>query len=168
MTKWLVFTGQTIGAEEAGAIGLVDRVVPYEGLDSAIAEVIAGGRPAERAPRPVPDSHRRLATFFDSHDPESLWNGSATLPEDARLIKAVTRVSSKAPIALRLAAELIDRGATLPLDEGLRLELAHVREIFSTKDAYEGLSSLGKRPPVFTAHIQRHAATPAMRRISVS
>jgi hypothetical protein len=24
-----------------------------------------------------------------------------------------------------------------------------LREIFSTNDAYEGLSSLGKRPPVF-------------------
>ena len=33
--------------------------------------------------------------------------------------------------------------------EGLQLELSHLREIFATKDAYEGLSSLGKRPPVF-------------------
>ena len=31
--------------------------------------------------------------------------------------------------------------AELPLDEGLALELAHLREIFSTKDAYEGLST---------------------------
>jgi enoyl-CoA hydratase / 3-hydroxyacyl-CoA dehydrogenase len=152
LTKWLVFSGQTIGAEEALAIGLVDRVVPHESLDATIAQLIVNGRATPIGPPSVPESHRRIATFFDRHDPETLWNGSATLPEDARLIKAVTRVSAKAPIALRFAAELIDRGAKLPLDEGLRLELSHLREVFSTKDAYEGLSSLGKRPPVFSGN----------------
>jgi hypothetical protein len=29
------------------------------------------------------------------------------------------------------------------------MELDHLTSIFSTRDAYEGLSSLGKRPPVF-------------------
>ncbi len=149
LAKWLVFTGQIIGAEEALAIGLIDRVVPYERLDDAIAEMIAAGPVATHRPHPVPDTHQALATFFDRHDPEALWNGSATLPDDPRLVKAVTRVSSKAPIALRIAGDLIDRASTLPLEEGLRLELSHLREIFSTKDAYEGLSTLGKRAPVF-------------------
>jgi enoyl-CoA hydratase / 3-hydroxyacyl-CoA dehydrogenase len=149
LAKWLVFTGQIIGAEEALAIGLIDRVVPYERLDDAIAESIAAGPVATRRPHPVPNTHETLATFFDRHDPEALWNGSATLPDDPRLIKAVTRVSSKAPIALRLSGDLIDQGSTLSLEEGLRLELSHLREIFSTKDAYEGLSTLGKRAPVF-------------------
>jgi enoyl-CoA hydratase / 3-hydroxyacyl-CoA dehydrogenase len=149
LTKWLVFSGQMIGADEALAIGLIDRIVPYERLDDAIAELIAEGPVATRRPHPMPDTHQALATFFDRHDPEALWNGSATLPDDPRLVKAVTRVSSKAPIALRIAGELIDRGAALPLEEGLRLELSRLREIFSTKDAYEGLSSLGKRQPVF-------------------
>jgi enoyl-CoA hydratase/3-hydroxyacyl-CoA dehydrogenase len=150
LAKWLVFTGQIISADEALAIGLIDRVVPYERLDAAIAEMIALGPVASQSPRPVPETHRALATFFDRHDPEALWNGSATLPDDPRLVKAVTRVTSKAPIALRIAGELIDRGSTLSLEEGLRLELSHVREIFSTKDAYEGLSTLGKRLPVFS------------------
>jgi enoyl-CoA hydratase / 3-hydroxyacyl-CoA dehydrogenase len=150
LAKWLVFTGQIVGADEALAIGLIDRVVPYERLDEAIAEMIAAGPVATRSPQPVPDSHQALAMFFDRHDPDALWNGSATLPDDPRLVKAVTRVTSKAPIALRFAGELIDRGSTLPLEEGLRLELSHLREIFSTKDAYEGLSTIGKRPAVFT------------------
>jgi enoyl-CoA hydratase/3-hydroxyacyl-CoA dehydrogenase len=150
LAKWLVFSGQIIGAEEALAIGLIDRVVPYERLDTAIAEMIAEGPVATRSPRPVPETHQALAMFFDRHDPDALWNGSATLPDDPRLVKAVTRVTSKAPIALRIAADLIDRGALLPLEEGLRLELSRLREIFSTKDAYEGLSTIGKRPPSFT------------------
>jgi enoyl-CoA hydratase/3-hydroxyacyl-CoA dehydrogenase len=149
LAKWLVLTGQTIAAEEALAIGLIDRVVPYERLDAVIADTIAAGVAPGKAPRHVPDEYRAIAAFFDRHDTEALRRGLADVEGDARLAKTVKRVGSKAPIALRIAAELIDRGADLPLDEGLRLELAHLQEIFSTKDAYEGLSSLGKKAPVF-------------------
>jgi enoyl-CoA hydratase/3-hydroxyacyl-CoA dehydrogenase len=149
LAKWLVLTGQTIGADEAAVIGLVDKVVPYEHLDAAVVETIAAGRAPEKTRRPVPEEYRAIADFFDRHDIEALRSGAADAQGDLRLVKTLKRVGSKAPIALRLAAELIDRGAELPLDEGLRLELAHVQEVFSTKDAYEGLSSLGKKPPVF-------------------
>ena len=149
LTKWLVLTGQTIGAEDARRIGLVDRVVPYEQLDAAVAGAIAAGRARHEPPHPVPDEYRGIAELFDRHDAEALRTGNVDARGDARLEKTIKRVGSKAPIALRLASELIDRGASLPLEEGLRLELDHLEEIFSTKDAYEGLSSLGKRPPVF-------------------
>jgi enoyl-CoA hydratase / 3-hydroxyacyl-CoA dehydrogenase len=149
LAKWLVFTGQTLGAEEALAIGLVDMVVPHEKLDGAISELIAAGPSTVRRLQPVPETHRPIADFFDSHGVDDLLGGLDTTPDDARLAKAVTRIGSKAPVALRLAAGLIDRGADLPIDDGLALELAHLHEIFSTKDAYEGLSTLGKRPPVF-------------------
>ena len=59
------------------------------------------------------------------------------------------RVGSKAPIALRLSQRLIDEGAKVSLAEGLQMELSHLFEIFGTKDAYEGLSTLGKKAPVF-------------------
>ena len=52
-------------------------------------------------------------------------------------------------IGLALAGRLIEEGAGLPLRDGLAAELAHLVEIFSTRDAYEGLSSLGKRAPVY-------------------
>jgi enoyl-CoA hydratase/3-hydroxyacyl-CoA dehydrogenase len=150
LAKWPVLTGQTIGAEEALAIGLVDAVVPYERLDEAIADTIRSGRPAATRPAvSMSTEHRGLAEFFDRHDVETLKRGGTDAGGDPRVAKAVKRLGNKAPIALRLAAELIDRGAALPLDEGLQLELAHLREIFSTRDAYEGLSSLGRKPPVF-------------------
>ena len=46
LAKWLVLSGQTIGAEEALAIGMVDRVVAYEQLDATIQEIIAAGPPS--------------------------------------------------------------------------------------------------------------------------
>jgi enoyl-CoA hydratase/carnithine racemase len=48
-----------------------------------------------------------------------------------------------------MAEQLIEEGAKVPLAEGLSMELARLEEIFSTRDAYEGLSSLGKRRPEF-------------------
>ena len=152
LAKWLVLSGQTIGAEEALAIGLVDAVVSYEQMDEAIAKAIAAGPAAAGAPRAVPDSYRSIADFFDRHSVDALLSGHAGQSSDAsdvRVAKAVKRIGTKAPIALRLAADLIDRGATMPIEQGLALELSHLQEIFATKDAYEGLSSLGKRPPVF-------------------
>jgi enoyl-CoA hydratase / 3-hydroxyacyl-CoA dehydrogenase len=149
LAKWLVLSGQTIDAEEALGIGLVDAVVPFEKLDATISALIAAGPSAVPGRQPVPDSHRPIADFFDSHGVDELLKGVEPTPGDPRLAKAVKRIESKAPVALRLAAELIDRSGELPIDEGLALELSHLHEIFSTKDAYEGLSTLGKKPPVF-------------------
>jgi hypothetical protein len=50
---------------------------------------------------------------------------------------------------LRIASDLIDRGEGKAIEQGIAMELSHLDEIFATADAYEGLSSLGKRRPVF-------------------
>ena len=92
------------------------------------------------------------ALLFMEHGLMKLFHFPAAqpgAPDDARVAQAMKRLPHKAPIALRIASELIDRGADLPIEDALELELDHVAEIFSTKDAYEGLSSLGKRRPVF-------------------
>jgi hypothetical protein len=61
-------------------------------------------------------------------------------------------VATKAPIALRLAASLVDEGARVPLEEGLRMEVAQVETIFSTADALTGLLSIGKSRPEFSGN----------------
>jgi enoyl-CoA hydratase/3-hydroxyacyl-CoA dehydrogenase len=150
LAKWLVLTGETIGAEEAASIGLIDKVVPYEELDAAIAKAIAAGPVIEHTPAPVPSSHAAIAAYFDRPSIAPQADAGAATPDDPRIVKAAKRITFKAPIALRIASDLIDRGAGLPLAEGLRMEFDHLHEIFQTKDAYEGLSSLGKKAPVFT------------------
>ena len=149
LTRWLVFTGQTVGAEEAAAIGLVDRVVPHAELDAAVAAAIEAGVPAGRQRPPLSAKHSALEVFFGSNDVDALREGKADAKGDEGLAKMMKRVGSKAPVALRLAQKLIDEGAKVPLSEGLAMEMAHLFEIFGTKDAYEGLSTLGKKAPVF-------------------
>lgn len=148
LTRWLVFTGQMLPPEEAAAIGFIDKVVPHEELDAACRAAIAEGiKPNE--PRTLSPKHAALAAFFAGNDAETLRQGTADTKGDEGLQKAMKRVSFKAPIALRLAGKLIESGAAVSLEEGLAMELAHLTEIFSTKDAYEGLSTLGKKTPVF-------------------
>ncbi|MEO8259394.1 MAG: 3-hydroxyacyl-CoA dehydrogenase/enoyl-CoA hydratase family protein [Acidobacteriota bacterium] len=149
LTKWLVLTGRIVPGEEAASIGLIDRVAPYEELDSAIAELIEDGVSAERRPGPVGPAHRPLAEFFDIHDVEQIRTGRAETGGDERLAAAMKAVGEKAPIAVRLAAALIDEGAAVPLEDGLRMELAHLLEIFRSQDALAGLRSVGKSRPVF-------------------
>jgi 3-hydroxyacyl-CoA dehydrogenase/enoyl-CoA hydratase/carnithine racemase len=149
LTKWLVATGQIISAEEAQTIGLIDRVVPHEALEATAAELIAEGPVRERQASPVPPSHAPLAAFFDTNDVERIRLGQAETRNDDRLVAAMKAVGTKAPIAVRLAATLVDEGALVQLAEGLRMELAHLHEIFETRDALTGLSSVGRSRPMF-------------------
>ena len=63
--------------------------------------------------------------------------------------KAAKMIGTKAPVALRLANQIIDEGYELPLTEAVKKELAHLEEIFSTADALTGLKSVGKGRPTF-------------------
>jgi enoyl-CoA hydratase/3-hydroxyacyl-CoA dehydrogenase len=149
LTKWLVLTGQIVTAGEALAIGLIDAVASREELDDAVRKFATGAPSAERRPAAPPSAYKALADFFDNNDVETIRLGRANTGGDERLEKAMKAVGTKAPIALKIAASLIDEGSRLPLEQGLQMELAHLREIFSTKDALTGLLSIGKGRPSF-------------------
>ena len=57
-------------------------------------------------------------------------------------------LSRTAPIALRMASDLINAAGESELSEGLSQELGKLEAIFSTEDALEGLSALieGRKP----------------------
>ena len=63
--------------------------------------------------------------------------------------KVAGRVRHKAPIASKLADEMINHGAEHGMEAGLALELEKLETIFKTADALEGLSSLGRKRPEF-------------------
>jgi enoyl-CoA hydratase/3-hydroxyacyl-CoA dehydrogenase len=147
-TRWLVLTGQIVDASTAAAIGLVDEIVPVERMDARIRELHAAGAAPARRPAdpsgPLADLHK----LFAEASVEQLLAGNASAPS-ADLQKMAGRVRTKAPIATRIADRLIREGAGRELSEGLAMELSHLDEIFATADAYEGLSSLGRKRPEF-------------------
>jgi len=65
----------------------------------------------------------------------------------AALDKSIKKAAFKAPLAMQAADDLIKLAATTTLAEGLAAETKGLKAIFSSKDAYEGLSTLGVRRP---------------------
>lgn len=151
LTRWLVLSGATVDARTAHALGLVDAVVPHEGLADAIAEVAARGKPDRdnRPPTTPAAGFEAMWKLFADNDLASLTAMDHGSLEDKHAARAVKTIGFKAPVALRLADTLVREGAEVSVKEGLAMELAHLEEIFGTKDAYEGLSTLGRSRPKF-------------------
>ena len=87
-------------------------------------------------------SDENLATILDGNCPEGFD------PEDKLVSRQMKSLSRTAPIALRMASDLIDAAGATELSDGLSQELGKLEDIFSTDDALEGLSALieGRKP----------------------
>ncbi|MFB3909988.1 MAG: 3-hydroxyacyl-CoA dehydrogenase/enoyl-CoA hydratase family protein [Candidatus Eisenbacteria bacterium] len=170
LARWLILTGTTVDATLAEAIGLVDAVVPFGELREALLAALDQGK-ADKAARShvalapaagetdaFADSRARTAGCFFSGpaDVDALLAPRAGSPpgaaassagkDEAKIIETLRR---KAPIALRIADQLLLGNAMRSRDDGLRAELDRLEEVFATRDAYEGLTSLGVRKPVY-------------------
>lgn len=65
-------------------------------------------------------------------------------------IKLAERICEMGPLAIRAAKAAILRGLSLPLDEGLALEMAFQDSLLKSEDAQEGTRAFGeKRIPNF-------------------
>jgi enoyl-CoA hydratase/3-hydroxyacyl-CoA dehydrogenase len=148
LAKWLIYTGESLPAGRAFEIGLVDRVVPLDKLDEAVRVAVLGEEARTSPTWPI--AYTDLERFFERHPVEAIRLGRAEARDNEQLIGAMKRVAVRAPLALRLAERLIDEGlAAGDIERGLRMEIDHLVEIFSTADALEGLSSLGRKRPAF-------------------
>ncbi len=150
LAKWLVYTGQSVGAEQALEIGLCDAVASFEDLDRACEDLVGRGPSGERsAPTAAPaEGWEGLWEFFTENGVDAILSGEACPGSDPALEKAVKRMRAKSANALFQAERLFDEGAGLGLEEALALELRDLDEVFAHPDALEGLSALieGRRP----------------------
>jgi enoyl-CoA hydratase/3-hydroxyacyl-CoA dehydrogenase len=147
LARYLVFTGRTLGAEEAVQVGAFDELVAPEKILERARALVAKGKPAPReAPAAPPKANPRLALAAAKFDvaADAILSGKVT-SDDPQLAKELERVrTQKAPVALKIADALVSTALAKALDAGLEDEIGRLTEVFSTKDAYEGLSSLGK------------------------
>lgn len=137
IAKYLIATGAMLDAEKALRYGLVDRMIdPVKSTADLmkISDLQAQVGKAESLPEDL----------FADFNGESEALTVAVVKENEKLLKR------KAPKALKLAMRLIDEGYGMPLDDGLKMELQHLEEIFRTKDARAGLDSvIAKTRPEF-------------------
>ncbi len=150
LAKYYTFTGDTITAAQAQALGLVARLVNPAEVEQAIVDLAAQGAPDKNQPRDLPPDQQALALLCAGGNAGKLLAGEIPQSGDAELAaKAVKKVGYKAPLALKMANEIIDQQAGLTVAEAIEIELSRLKEIFSTADALEGLTSLGRKRPAY-------------------
>jgi len=150
LAKYYVFTGAPISAKDAHELGIIDVVADRADMEAAIKEVAAKGKTDKYGARAIPDRFAALARLCSPENVARLLSGQA--PEggdEAAAAKTLKIIGFKAPIALRLVSEIIDAQIGKTMEEGVEIELGRLHEIFSTKDALEGLSTAGRKRPVF-------------------
>ncbi len=134
LTHFLVGTGQMISAKDALEMGLVDAVIGWDQLETALQN------PENFLDRNESASEKwaEIAKLFIA-SPTDLLEKQDLNEIQQKLVK---KLRYKAPVALRVAHELI------AADAEPEAELDHLEMIFKTEDALTGLSSLltGERP----------------------
>lgn len=144
LAKWLIYTGEMVDANTAKEIGLADAVADFRELDAACAAFADRGRqPGRRAPSEPPTAKwRPLWDYFGRHSIDAILSGAAPAGGQPQLERALKRIGTKSPHALRAAERLLDAGAGLELDDGLDMELDALKEVFLHADALEGMKAL--------------------------
>lgn len=138
LAKYMVATGAQLGAKQALEFGLIDAVVEPVRHHAELARLALPDKQSGRRPQD------ELEAAFAGYDGRL----DAGVPESGPLAEHARTLSRKAPIALQTAMALIDRGRDKPLEAAIGLELEGLETIFSTTDAWSGLSAVisGRRP----------------------
>jgi enoyl-CoA hydratase/3-hydroxyacyl-CoA dehydrogenase len=117
---------------------------------SAINELASKGKADKYRQREIPEQFKPLAQLCNSENTNRLLNGQ--LPEgvpDELAAKIAKFIGYKAPLALKIANEIIDDQVGKSMTEAVEIELGRLGDIFSTADALEGLSSFGRKKPEY-------------------
>ena len=151
LAKYYVYTGAPISAQDARELGMVASIIAPAELDTAIKALVDQAPLEKYAQRDIPKKYQVLAKAFEGENLPNLFSGKAPagVPDElaARMLKII---GFKAPLALKIADEIIEQQAGLPIEDAVEVELGRLDEIFSTADAREGLSSsMERRRPTF-------------------
>ena len=142
-------------AQTAHDLGLLTHLVNVAAVDSCVSKLSSVGKPENKNPGAPSNPSSAVASFassfYSNENMSTLLSGACPDGFDAeeknitRQLKALSRT---APIALKMASDLIDVTSQSDLSEGLQMELDQLTKIFTTSDSLEGLSALieGRKP----------------------
>ena len=150
--RWAILAGNWIGPEQGEDLGLITHLVEPADVEKTIGIISDQGKPSNKytgTPVRMSEAVQAAVEFYSDENMKSIITGQ--IPDgsaEGYASRQIKQISRNAPIALRMASKLIDVATSTNLEEGLAAELQNLEDIFATKDAYEGLSSLiqGRRP----------------------
>lgn len=134
LAKYLILTGQVLDASSALSMGLVDAVIQPNDFFSILDG--EAGLP-EIESRELPQEWATIGQLYSSEHISDLVEKHVEV-ENQLMAKALKSLRSKAPLALKIAENLIEQG------KGPESELEQLPFIFKTNDALIGLKSLGR------------------------
>ncbi len=151
LAKYYVYTGAPLSAQDALALGIVSKIITPAELETAIKTLVDQAPVEKYAHRVIPEKFQPFAAAFTGENLADILAGKApsSLPDElgARMVKII---GFKAPLAIKIADEIIEQQIGLSIKDAVDVELGRIDEIFSTKDAHEGLSSsMERRRPKF-------------------
>jgi enoyl-CoA hydratase/3-hydroxyacyl-CoA dehydrogenase len=146
LAKYYVFTGSAITAQDAHDLGIITKLVMPADIDSAVQELMAGDKPDKYRQREIPDKLKPFARVCSADNVARLLAGDPPqgVPEEVAA-RASKIIGFKAPVALKLSNDIIDHQDGKSMEEAVEIELGRLHDIFSTADALEGLSNIGRR-----------------------
>jgi enoyl-CoA hydratase/3-hydroxyacyl-CoA dehydrogenase len=156
--RYAVLAGNFLDAETASAFGLITHLVDQNEVTKTISEIVIGGKPHNKFKHQTRDNENKNVIFakkYYSDDNIKCVLERNEIPgiqelDERMVMRQVKLISYTAPIALEIASDLLEiaNSDEVSLTDGLNQELAKLEAIFSTNDAFEGLSSLieGRKP----------------------
>jgi enoyl-CoA hydratase/3-hydroxyacyl-CoA dehydrogenase len=158
VARYAVLAGNFLNAETAYAFGLITHLVDQNYVAKTISDIITGGKPKNKfRHEPIDNANKNVIfakKYYSDDNIKQILDGSKPNNiqglDENMILRQMKSISYIAPIALEIAADLLEiaNSENISLTDGLSQELSNLERIFSTKDAYEGLSSLieGRRP----------------------
>ena len=158
VARYAVLAGNFLNAETANAFGLITHLVDQNYVAKTISEIVIGGKPQNKfRHQPIDNENKNVIfakKYYSDDNIKQILDGNKPNNiqelDENMVLKQMKSMSYTAPIAIEIAADLLEiaNSENISLTDGLSQELLNLERIFSTKDAYEGLSSLieGRRP----------------------
>jgi enoyl-CoA hydratase/3-hydroxyacyl-CoA dehydrogenase len=150
LAKYYIFTGSTISAQDAKELGIVTELVMPAEIDATLQKLASQAAPEKYRKRDVPERFKSFAKVCDSENVDRLLSGKTPVGvSEEHAARAAKIIGFKAPLALKISNEIIDQQIGKSMEDAVEIELGRLNEIFSTADALEGLSSLGRKRPEY-------------------
>jgi enoyl-CoA hydratase/3-hydroxyacyl-CoA dehydrogenase len=151
LSKYYVLTGDKISAKTAYDLGLVTTIVDTAEIEATIEKLAVTGVSDKYSKKVVPKEYEMYASVFTDENIKKFLQGEGLTEVDPKISDRVNKIMSrKAPLAVRIANELMDAQEKVTIDEGIEMELGRLAEIFSSDDALLGLTAKPGTPLTYT------------------
>ena len=145
--RYAIIAGNWMSSEDSMSMGYLTEVVVFSDIEKAVLRASDGlTEPYGQPYSPRSDNSERIENILSSYTRmgmESMISGSFDA-DNQFLSRQARLISRNAPIAIKMAAELIEIADESRDDRriGLQAELDGLDAIFSTNDALKGLKSV--------------------------